>query len=160
MGVTGTNGKTSITYLIRNIFEACHRKTGIIGTMGTLIDDRAVDNINTTPESSLIQRYLREMVDQDIQYCVMEVSSHSLDLKRVEYMDFQVGIFTNLTEDHLDYHKNMENYYRSKLRLFNMTSRCNIINVDDKYGNRILQELENDTPLITYGIVREVTLCN
>ncbi|MCF6460001.1 UDP-N-acetylmuramoyl-L-alanyl-D-glutamate--2,6-diaminopimelate ligase [Clostridium sp. Cult3] len=155
VGITGTNGKTSITYLIRNIFEVCHEKTGIIGTMGTLIDDRIVDNINTTPESSLIQRYLREMVDKNTKYCVMEVSSHSLDLKRVEYMAFQVGIFSNLTEDHLDYHKNMENYYKSKLRLFNKTSGCNIINIDDKYGNRILEDLENNIPIITYGIVRE-----
>lgn len=158
IGITGTNGKTSITYMIKNILETCHKKAGIIGTMGTIIDGRVLDNINTTPESSLTQRYLKEMVDKGTQYCVMEVSSHSLDLKRVEYMDFQVGIFTNLTEDHLDYHKDMENYYKSKLRLFNMTSRCNIINIDDEYGNRILNDLENRIPIITYGIDRKADI--
>ncbi len=152
IGITGTNGKTSTTYMIKSIFEACHKKTGIIGTMGTIIDGMVLDNINTTPESSLIQRYLKKMVDKGIQYCVMEVSSHSLDLKRVEYMDFQVGIFTNLTEDHLDYHKDMENYYKSKLKLFNMTSGCNIINIDDEYGHRIINDLENPIPIITYGL--------
>lgn len=158
IGVTGTNGKTSITYLIKSVFEASNKKTGIIGTMGTVIDNKILDNANTTPESNLTQRYLKEMVDKDMQYCVMEVSSHSLDLKRVEYMDFKVGIFTNLTEDHLDYHKDMENYYKSKLRLFNMTSGCNIINVDDKYGRRIPKDLENNVPIITYGIEKRADI--
>ncbi len=162
IGITGTNGKTSTTYMIKSIFEACHKKTGIIGTMGTIIDGMVLDNINTTPpESSLIQRYLKKMVDKGIQYCVMEVSSHSLDLKRVEYMDFQVGIFTNLTEDHLDYHKDMENYYKSKLKLFNMTSGCNIINIDDEYGHRIINDLENPIPIITYGLDKKSSyICN
>lgn len=158
IGVTGTNGKTSITYLIKSVFEASNKKTGIIGTMGTVIDNKILDNANTTPESNLTQRYLKEMVDKDMQYCVMEVSSHSLDLKRVEYMDFKVGIFTNLTEDHLDYHKDMENYYKSKLRLFNITSGCNIINVDDKYGRRIPKDLENNVPIITYGIEKRADI--
>ncbi|QQY80534.1 UDP-N-acetylmuramoylalanyl-D-glutamate--2,6-diaminopimelate ligase [Keratinibaculum paraultunense] len=155
IGVTGTNGKTSITYLIKSIFEASDKRTGIIGTMGIVIDNDVIDNTNTTPESNLTHKYLKEMVDKGIQFCAMEVSSHSLDLKRVEYMDFKVGIFTNLTEDHLDYHKDMENYYKSKLRLFNMTSGCNIINVDDEYGRRILKDLENSIPVITYGIEKK-----
>jgi len=155
IGVTGTNGKTSITYLVKSIFEADNKKTGIIGTMGSIIDDKLVDNINTTPESSAIQSQLRKMVDHGTKYCVMEVSSHSLDMKRVECMDFQIGIFSNLTEDHLDYHITMENYFNSKLKLFNRTKKYNIINIDDPYGKRILKEANNNVPIITYGIDEE-----
>lgn len=155
IGVTGTNGKTSITYLVKSIFEAGNKKTGIIGTMGSIIDDRLVDNQNTTPESLTIQRQLREMVDHDTEYCIMEVSSHSLDMKRVECMDFQIGVFTNLTEDHLDYHITMENYFNSKLKLFKRTKKCNIVNIDDPYGKRILEEADNDVTVVTYGIDEE-----
>lgn len=152
IGVTGTNGKTSITYLIKSIFDAHGDKTGIIGTMGTLVDGKELDNINTTPDSLTVARYLKSMVDTNTKYCAMEVSSHALDLQRVEYIDFQIGIFTNLTEDHLDYHNTMENYFKSKLRLFNKTKKYNIINIDDIYGRRILEEVENSIPTITYGI--------
>lgn len=151
IGVTGTNGKTSITYLIKRIFEEDGRRTAVIGTLGSVIDNELIKNSNTTPESLTIQRYLRKIVDSNIDYCAMEVSSHALDLKRVEYVDFDIGIFTNLTEDHLDYHLNMENYYRSKLKLFNMTKKYNIINIDDAYGSRLLEDIENNVPIITYG---------
>ena len=154
IGITGTNGKTSITYLIKNIFEADGKKTGIIGTMGSVIDDELIDNKNTTPESLIIQKYLRKMVDVGTGSCIMEVSSHSLDMKRVAYMDFQVAIFTNLTEDHLDYHLTMENYFNSKLKLFNMAQKYNIINIDDPYGKKVIDEMENNIPIITYGIDR------
>ena len=154
IGITGTNGKTSITYLIKNIFEADGKKTGIIGTMGSVIDDELIDNKNTTPESLIIQKYLRKMVDVGTGSCIMEVSSHSLDMKRVAYMDFQVAIFTNLTEDHLDYHLTMENYFNSKLKLFNMAQKYNIINIDDPYGEKVIDKIENNTPIITYGIDR------
>ncbi|MCF6466505.1 UDP-N-acetylmuramoyl-L-alanyl-D-glutamate--2,6-diaminopimelate ligase [Clostridium sp. Cult2] len=152
IGVTGTNGKTSTTYFIKSIFDAKHKKTGLIGTLGSIIDNKVVDIKNTTPESLTIQEHLRKMVEANTEYCVMEVSSHSLDLKRVEYMDFQVGIFTNLTEDHLDYHLTMENYYSSKLKLFNRTKKYNIINGDDPFGRRMLNDINNSTPTITYGI--------
>lgn len=152
IGVTGTNGKTSTTYLIKRIFEEHKRKAAIIGTLGSIINGEMIDNKNTTPESLTLQRYLRKMVDTDTEFCVMEVSSHALDLKRVEYVDYQVGIFTNLTEDHLDYHVTMENYYRSKLKLFNITKKYNIINYDDPYGKRMLEEIENNIPIITYGL--------
>jgi len=152
IGVTGTNGKTSITYLIKAIFDAQKEKTGIIGTMGTIVDEKHLDNINTTPDSLTIQKYLNAMVETGTKYCAMEVSSHALALNRVENMDFQLAIFTNLTEDHLDYHSTMENYYKSKLILFNKSKKCNIINIDDFYGKRILKEVENTVPIITYGI--------
>lgn len=152
IGVTGTNGKTSTTYLLNSIFKAKMNKTGIIGTLGALIDDEVIEGVNTTPDSLTIQRYLKEMVDKKTKYCIMEVSSHSLDLNRVECIDFQVGIFTNLTEDHLDYHENMENYYISKRKLFDKTSKYNIINGDDKYGKRLLDDIKNTTPILTYGM--------
>ncbi|NMA85783.1 MAG: UDP-N-acetylmuramoyl-L-alanyl-D-glutamate--2,6-diaminopimelate ligase [Tissierellia bacterium] len=159
IGITGTNGKTSITYLLKAIFDSAEEKTGIIGTMGTVVDGKHLDNINTTPDSLTIQRYLKSMVDVDTKYCAMETSSHALDLKRVEYMDFQIGIFTNLTEDHLDYHKTMEEYFKSKLNLFNKTKKYNIINIDDSYGRRILEEIDNPIPFITYGIDNKADIC-
>lgn len=152
IAVTGTNGKTSITYIIKSIFDKKQIKTGLIGTLGSIIDNKVIDIKNTTPESIKIQEHLRKMVDVNTKYCIMEVSSHSLDLRRVEYLDFQVGIFTNLTEDHLDYHVTMENYYSSKLKLFNRTKKYNIINGDDPFGLKILKDIHNTVPIITYGI--------
>lgn len=151
IGVTGTNGKTSVTYLVKRIFEENSKKTSVIGTLGSIINDKKIDNKNTTPDSLTLQRLFSRMVDEEIEFCVMEVSSHALDLKRVEHVDYQVGIFTNLTEDHLDYHITMENYYKSKLKLFNITKKYNIINVDDTYGKRMINEISNNVPLITYG---------
>ncbi|GMG96145.1 UDP-N-acetylmuramoyl-L-alanyl-D-glutamate--2,6-diaminopimelate ligase [Tepidimicrobium xylanilyticum] len=152
IGVTGTNGKTTTTYLLNSIFSVNNNKAGIIGTLGALIDGKLIKIANTTPDALTIQEHLKAMVDSKTEYCMMEVSSHSLDLNRVECIDFQVGIFTNLTEDHLDYHQNMENYYHSKLKLFYKTNRFNIINGDDKYGRRLLDDIKNSIPIITYGL--------
>lgn len=152
IGVTGTNGKTTTTYLMKKILDEHKIKNAIIGTLGSIINNKMINNKNTTPDSLTLQRYLKKMVDANIEYCVMEVSSHALDLKRVKYVDYQVGIFTNLTEDHLDYHLTMENYYRSKLKLFNSTKKCNIINYDDPYGRRMLKDINNNVPIITYGL--------
>lgn len=152
IGITGTNGKTSITYMIKGIFEEAKKEMGIIGTMGSRFADKVINNKNTTPDSLIIQKHLRKMLDSGMEFCVMEVSSHALDLQRVEDVDFQVGVFTNLTEDHLDYHKTMENYYKSKLKLFNWAKKYNVINGDDEYGKRILQEMDNNIPVVTYGI--------
>lgn len=154
IGITGTNGKTSITYMLKSILEAGNKKVGLIGTMGSIIDDRKVDNANTTPESLEIQSQIKRMVDVGTDFCLMEVSSHSLDMKRVESLEFDVGIFTNLTEDHLDYHLNMENYFSSKKKLFYKTKKLNIINLDDEYGKQLVEGLGSNshTPLITYGL--------
>ncbi|NLJ78241.1 MAG: UDP-N-acetylmuramoyl-L-alanyl-D-glutamate--2,6-diaminopimelate ligase [Tissierellia bacterium] len=152
MGITGTNGKTSITYMIQGIFEEASRHTGIIGTMGSNFAGKVLDNRNTTPNSLIIQRQLNEMLDAGMEFCAMEVSSHALELRRVRDVDFQVGIFTNLTEEHLDFHRTMEDYYNSKLKLFNRTKAYNIVNGDDIYGRRILQEVGNEVPMLTYGI--------
>ncbi|HHV26846.1 MAG TPA: UDP-N-acetylmuramoyl-L-alanyl-D-glutamate--2,6-diaminopimelate ligase [Tissierellia bacterium] len=159
IGVTGTNGKTSITYLVKSILEKANMKIGIIGTMGSVIGDELFNTSNTTPESLLIQEYLYHMIEEETKACVMEVSSHSLDLKRVEYCNFDIGIFTNLSRDHLDYHNTIENYFNAKLKLFYMTNKCNIINIDDIYGRRIVEETKDlDISTITYGIVEKATI--
>lgn len=159
IGVTGTNGKTSITYMIQSIFMAAEKKTGIVGTIGTLIDGEYSTLNNTTPESLDLQQLFDKIIKSDTEICVIEVSSHSLELKRVEYCKFQVGIFSNLSKDHLDYHSTMENYFSAKKKLFYMTQKYNIINIDDKYGRLIIEEISKlDTKLLTYGIKKKADI--
>ncbi|WP_333657536.1 UDP-N-acetylmuramoyl-L-alanyl-D-glutamate--2,6-diaminopimelate ligase, partial [Tissierella praeacuta] len=155
VGITGTNGKTSITYFIKSILEENNKNVGIIGTIGAVIGNKNVKLDNTTPNALVIHDLLKKMVDIKTDICIMEVSSHSLELKRVEYMDFQVGIFTNLTKDHLDYHKTMDKYFNSKLKLFYKTNKFNIINIDDNYGKKIVEIVGERVPLLTYGIEDE-----
>ncbi len=144
IGVTGTNGKTSTTYLLKGIYDYLGEKSGIIGTMGVLIDEKKIKVDNTTPEAFDIQHYLSMMLDKHITHCFMEVSSHALELNRVDDVSIDVGIFTNVTRDHLDFHKTMENYYQAKKKLFHLTRVNNIINVDDPYGDRLYKELINE----------------
>lgn len=158
IGITGTNGKTSITYFIKSILDKENRKTGIIGTMGAIIDGKSIDLDNTTPNSLVIHNLLKNMAEHGTDTCIMEVSSHALELKRVEYMKFQIGIFTNLTKDHLDYHETMENYFNSKLKLFYKTDGYNIINIDDPYGKKIVDMLDGKVPVIRYGINEEADI--
>jgi len=153
VGITGTNGKTSTTYLISSILEANNKKTGLIGTIKSKILDEEYKVSNTTPESVELQYLFNEMVKKDIDVCSMEVSSHSLDLKRVEDVSFNIAVFTNLTADHLDFHKDMESYKNAKLKLFYKTSDINIVNIDDKYGKEIYDDIKNlDTPVLSYGL--------
>jgi len=153
IGVTGTNGKTSITYFLRSIYEQAGRSIGIIGTIGTLIGGELRKNKNTTPESLSLQRIFAEMADAGIMNCVMEVSSHALSLDRVACCRFETAIFTNLTPDHLELHGTMEGYYEAKARLFAMAEKHNIINADDPYGQRLIREAASHRArLITYGI--------
>jgi len=152
IGVTGTNGKTSTTYYIKHILEKHGIKTGIIGTIGGVINDENIKLSNTTPEPLIIQKMLFDMLANDMEACVMEVSSHALELNRVKYMDFDIGIFTNLSKDHLDYHKTMENYFNSKLKLFYKTKKFNIVNIDDKYGRVIIDKISSKNKILTYGI--------
>ncbi|MDW5300500.1 MAG: UDP-N-acetylmuramoyl-L-alanyl-D-glutamate--2,6-diaminopimelate ligase [Sedimentibacter sp.] len=143
-GVTGTNGKTSTTYLLKGIYDYLGEKSGIIGTMGVLIDDEKTKIDNTTPEAADIQHYLAKMLENNVAHCFMEVSSHALELNRVDNVSIDVGIFTNLTRDHLDFHETMENYYLAKKKLFYIAKTNNIINVDDPYGERLYKELIQD----------------
>ncbi len=150
-GVTGTNGKTTTTYMIRSILEQAGKKTGLIGTITNLIGDRMIPTEHTTPESPDLQQLLHQMVQENVDTAVMEVSSHSLALSRVAGCTFQVGIFTNLTQDHLDFHGTLENYREAKAKLFEQ-SQLAIINVDDESGRIILEGLES--PSFTYGIYK------
>jgi UDP-N-acetylmuramoyl-L-alanyl-D-glutamate--2,6-diaminopimelate ligase len=152
VAITGTNGKTSTSYLIQSILNANCINTGIIGTLGVKIDDNLNKLENTTPEPISLHYNLYKMVKANIKACAMEVSSHALELKRAEYIDFDIGVFTNLTKDHLDYHKSMDNYFHSKLKLFYKTTKYNIINIDDVYGRKIIDEAGNRVHLLTYGI--------
>lgn len=151
VGITGTNGKTSTTYFLKSILDRVER-VGLIGTMGALIENRKIELNNTTPNSLKIQTILKEMKDDKIDTCLMEVSSHALDLKRVEYMDFNIGVFTNLSKDHLDHHGDMENYFNSKLKLFYKTTGCNIVNIDDPYGKRIVESVNRPVETIKFSI--------
>lgn len=153
IGVTGTNGKTSVTYILESILRAGGKKTGIVGTIGSQVNGKHIETKNTTPESLELQQVFDQMLRSGVDSCVMEVSSHSLELSRVAYCNFEVGIFTNITKDHLDYHKTFENYFSAKKKLFYTTSKYNIINIDDEYGKKLIEELSKlNTPLLTYGI--------
>lgn len=118
IGITGTNGKTTTSHLIEKIFSDWGKKTGLIGTMYTKIADQTIETKNTTPESLTLQKTFYQMVKEEVETAVMEVSSHALDMGRVHGCDFDVAVFTNLTQDHLDYHKTMDEYRRAKSLLF------------------------------------------
>jgi len=155
IGITGTNGKTTTTYLIKSILDQAQKETSTIGTISVIIGKVEVPSNRTTPESVDLQKLFKEMLDKNMEYAVMEVSSHALDLGRVDNCSFRIGIFTNLTQDHLDYHKNFDNYRDAKKKLFYKTTHANIINIDDKHGRIIADEIKNlKTNLITYGIDR------
>ena len=153
IGITGTNAKTTTTYLVQSIFETVKRRTGIVGTIGNIIDGKLFKTENTTPQSLELQETFDKMVKAEVDSCIMEVSSHALDLDRVSFSDFQVGLYTNLSVEHLDFHKNLENYFEAKLKLFYMTTKYNVINIDDEYGKKIIEKIKDlKTPLLTYGI--------
>lgn len=153
IGITGTNGKTSTTYMIKNILEASNKRTGLIGTISNWIGNKKVNADRTTPESLDLQKLFRKMLESGMDSCVMEVSSHSLELDRVEGCEFKVGIFTNLTPDHLDFHETLEDYLKAKKKLFYKTTLCNVINIDDEGGKKILDDIRKlETPILTYGL--------
>jgi UDP-N-acetylmuramoyl-L-alanyl-D-glutamate--2,6-diaminopimelate ligase len=140
IGITGTNGKTTSTYMMKAILEAAGHKVGLVGTIANYIGDKRIDSHRTTPEALELQQLFHEMVEKGIEYCVMEVSSHSLALKRVYGVRFNCGIFTNLTQDHLDFHKTFEEYFEAKLLLFKESDSI-IVNIDDKYGKTIGEKI-------------------
>ena len=149
VGVTGTNGKTTTTYLLKQLLERClGAKVGLIGTNQNMIGDAVLPAERTTPDALTLQRLLREMADAGCTHVVMEVSSHSLVLDRVAGIHFQVGVFTNLTQDHLDFHKTMEEYRKAKAILFR---RCDIgvFNGDDGATEKILETAT--CKAMTYG---------
>lgn len=153
IGVTGTNGKTSITTFLSEILKANNNKVGLIGTIKIFDGEKDVESNSTTPESVDLQSCFNTMVNNNCDYCAMEVSSHSLVLNRVDETDFKLGLFTNLTPDHLDFHKDLEDYRQAKEKLFYKTSVANIINIDDEGGKKIYENIKSlKTPVYTYGI--------
>ncbi|WP_394272521.1 UDP-N-acetylmuramoyl-L-alanyl-D-glutamate--2,6-diaminopimelate ligase, partial [Butyricicoccus sp.] len=148
VGITGTNGKTTTTYLLKTILEAQSHKVGLIGTNQNMIGDEILPTERTTPESFELQRLFAQMRDAGCSHVLMEVSSHSLVLDRVYGITFAVGAFTNLTQDHLDFHKTMEAYRDAKALLFHQ-SKIGVMNRDDADGRIILAE--QACPFLTYG---------
>ncbi|ENZ01946.1 UDP-N-acetylmuramyl-tripeptide synthetase [Clostridium thermobutyricum] len=141
IGVTGTNGKTTTAFMIKSILENAGKKVGLIGTIANYIGDEKLDTERTTPESLELHELFSKMVKENVEFCVMEISSHSLELDRVYGIRFQSGLFTNLTRDHLDFHKTFENYYKAKFKLF-PRSEQSIINIDTDWGKRVVEDLE------------------
>ncbi|MCK5837577.1 MAG: UDP-N-acetylmuramoyl-L-alanyl-D-glutamate--2,6-diaminopimelate ligase, partial [Desulfobacula sp.] len=155
VGITGTNGKTTTTWLLESIFKACGFSTGVIGTINIRYKDQTIDNPVTTPDSIDLQRTLYQMKKAGVTHVIMEVSSHGLDLNRVDGCRFDAGVFTNLTRDHLDYHKTLEAYYHCKKRFFTQFLGPNgknnapaVLNMDDPKGKALLNEL----PYTTIGV--------
>ncbi len=143
-GITGTNGKTTITYMIKNILDVATESCGILGTIAYKFGDKVYESINTTPESLELQRLFSEMRQEGIKNCVMEVSSHSLALSRTADICFDYSAFTNLTPDHMDFHENLDDYFASKKKLFYQTSKASTINIDDTYGKKLFEELKDN----------------
>jgi UDP-N-acetylmuramoyl-L-alanyl-D-glutamate--2,6-diaminopimelate ligase len=158
VGITGTNGKTTTTYLIEGIMERGGYPPAVLGTISYRFGDTDIPAPNTTPESVDLQRTLRELVDGGARGVVMEVSSHSLEQRRADGCHFDVAVFSNLTRDHLDYHKDMESYFESKLRLFTdllaptqgKPNRHAVVNVDDPHGPQIVERA--GAPVLTYSV--------
>ena len=158
IGITGTNGKTTTTYLIEAILKAAGSAPAVLGTISYRFGATAIEASHTTPESTELQAAFRSLADAGARSFVMEVSSHALEQKRVDGCHFDVGIFSNLTRDHLDYHNTMESYLESKCRLFTdllhptatKPQRRAAINMDDPYGAVIARRA--GCPVITYGI--------
>jgi UDP-N-acetylmuramoyl-L-alanyl-D-glutamate--2,6-diaminopimelate ligase len=153
VGITGTNGKTTTAFLVRELLEADLRRTGLLGTVKSVIGGQEHEVQRTTPEAIELQRTFAAMLAAGDRACVMEVSSHALELHRADAIHFAVGIFTNLTQDHLDFHPSMEEYFLAKRLLFcrDEPPGTAVVNVDDPYGARLAAELHDP---VTFGLHR------
>src|SRR5213592_3641458 len=145
IGVTGTNGKTTVAFIVKQILQEAGVNCGLIGTVRYEIGDRVIPAQRTTPEALEIQQMMAQMLRADCQACVMKVSSHALEQKRVGCVEFDAAVFTNLTQDHLDYHGTMEKYFAAKKKLFDAMARGTkkagaVINLDDAFGARLSKE--------------------
>ncbi len=153
IGITGTNGKTTTAHLIDSIIRVAEGTSAMFGTINHRIGDREETARHTTPEAADIQRMLAEAVREGCRSAVMEISSHAIELRRAQGLKLAAAVFTNLTRDHLDYHKTMESYFAAKKKLFDgslgSAPRASIINIDDEHGRRLLEEAKGET--ITYG---------
>ena len=152
IGITGTNGKTTTAYLLKQCLDCAGFKTAQIGTTGVIAEGYKQEKTLTTPDALTIQKLLKSLVNDGFSHVVMEVSSHALHQLRVHNVNFDVAIFTNLTPEHLDYHKTMENYFKVKSTLFNLLKEKNgkaVINYDDDYGKKLASKLNCDVALFS-----------
>jgi hypothetical protein len=163
IGITGTNGKTTTSYLVRAILRHAGKRVGLIGTIQVMMEDEVFPTANTTPDVIVMQQLLSEMRARGMDVVVMEVSSHALDQGRVAGIEFDTAVFTNLTQDHLDYHKTMENYARAKARLFEYVSaqgaksgKTAVLNADDAASETM--RAHTHCPVISYGVERDAGL--
>ncbi len=158
IGITGTNGKTTTSYITRNILETWGKKVGLLGTINYIIDEKVLTPSHTTPESLDLQGYLGEMVDKRVEYAVLEVSSHALALQRVENCSFKIAVFTNFSQDHLDFHGTMEEYFNTKSRLFSYLGKDGyaVLNWDDPMVRSLTEKLNCN--LITCGLEKGAML--
>ncbi len=159
VGVTGTNGKTTTTFLIKHICGTTGLRCGLIGTVRYEIGERVLPATRTTPESLDLQELLAQMTGAGCKAAVMEVSSHALAQERTRGLEWDVAVFTNLTQDHLDFHQTMANYFEAKASLFeglknqpNKKQASAVINIDDLYGEKLVGRLGHDVPIVTYGM--------
>ncbi len=159
IGVTGTNGKTTTTYMIRNILLDGGYLPGLIGTVAYEFGGRSLPSMRTTPEAPDIHSMLLQMKEQGCDAVVMEVSSHAIAMQRVHGIDFNIGVFTNLTQDHLDFHRDMDSYFDAKANLFESLdpeeNHAAVVNVDDPWGRRLVEERKLDVEVVTYGFGEE-----
>jgi UDP-N-acetylmuramoyl-L-alanyl-D-glutamate--2,6-diaminopimelate ligase len=152
VGITGTNGKTTTAWLVRGILESAGRQTGLLGTVTSFVGGEERPTVHTTPEAIELQATFAEMLAGGDTACAMEVSSHALALHRTDAIHWEVAVFTNLTQDHLDFHADMDDYFAAKRRLFEAGPRLAIVNVDDPYGARLAADLPG---CVTVGIESE-----
>jgi UDP-N-acetylmuramoyl-L-alanyl-D-glutamate--2,6-diaminopimelate ligase len=150
VGVTGTNGKTTTAFLVRALLEAAGRRCGLLGTVTSVVAGEERPTVRTTPEAIDLQRTFREMLDGGDRACAMEISSHALELRRADGIHVAAAVFTNLTQDHLDFHPTMEDYFQAKRRLFaSPLTGARVVNVDDPYGARLAEEFPD---AVTFGL--------
>jgi UDP-N-acetylmuramoyl-L-alanyl-D-glutamate--2,6-diaminopimelate ligase len=164
VGVTGTNGKTTTAFMVKAIMEQAGIATGLLGTVQYEIGERVIPASRTTPESVEIQEMMSHMVRAGCGGVSMEVSSHALDLHRVDGVDFDVAIFTNLSQDHLDYHRSMEKYFEAKARLFSVLGTMQkagraVVNSEDAFGRKLIVRLGGEDAVISYGVSSGAQIC-
>ena len=162
IGVTGTNGKTTVAHLVQKIFEQDNKKCALIGTLGYKLSskDDYLEAKHTTPQAPQMQATLQKILKNDILNVITEVSSHALEQFRVKNCNFSTAVFTNLTQDHLDYHITMENYFNAKAKLFKSLKEGNsaVINADDKYAKRLEEVIADRVDILTYGVKNKADL--
>jgi UDP-N-acetylmuramoyl-L-alanyl-D-glutamate--2,6-diaminopimelate ligase len=159
VGITGTNGKTTTAFLVREVLEAAGIQSGMLGTVRQVVGGAEEEAERTTPEAIDLQATFRRMLEAGDRACVMEVSSHALALHRADAIHFEVALFTNLTQDHLDFHGDMEDYFRSKRKLFEIGPKTSIVNLDDPYGRRLSGEF-NCLTFSAKGASADLTAAN